>query len=79
MTRQTAVTMLLLVSSSLLLAQKAELENKVPTRAELQAVTAHGKMLAEYDVAAWHATDVVHDLKPEKGSTRYYIAKKDDS
>jgi len=79
MTRQIAVMMLLLASSYVLLAQKAEQENKVPTRAEQQAVTARGQMLAEYDVAAWHATDVVHDLKPEKGSTRYYIAKKGDS
>lgn len=33
-------------------------------------------MLAEYDVAAWHATDVIQDLKPENGSFRYYIARK---
>ena len=36
-------------------------------------------MLEEYDVAAWHATDVVQDMKPEEGSTRYYIAKKTDA
>jgi len=36
-------------------------------------------MLEEYDVAAWHASDVVQDMKPEKGSTRYYIAKKADA
>jgi hypothetical protein len=59
-------------------AQKAEQENKVPTAADLQAIAARGKLMADYDVAAWHATDVVQDLKPEKGSTRYYIAKKTD-
>jgi hypothetical protein len=36
-------------------------------------------MLAEYDVASWHATDAVQDLKPEKGSTRYYIARKSEA
>ena len=68
----------LLLASCTLLAQKAEQENKVPTAADLRAITARGKLMAEYDVAAWHATDVVQDLKPEKGSTRYYIAKKTD-
>ncbi len=60
-------------------AQKAELENKVPTSADLSEITARGRMLAEYDVASWHATDVVQDMKPEQGSTRYYIAKKTDA
>ena len=79
MDRRLALPLLLLASCSLLLAQKAERENKVPTPEDLRAVTARGKMLAEYDVAAWHATDVIQDLKPEKGSTRYYIAKKTDA
>src|SRR5437868_1686200 len=48
----------------------------LPSSAELAAITARGKMLEEYDVASWHATDVFQDIKPEKGSTRYYIAKK---
>jgi hypothetical protein len=73
------LTLTLLALCSLLLAQKAEQENKLPTPAELLATTARGKMLAEYDVASWHATDAVQDLKPEKGSTRYYIAKKGES
>jgi hypothetical protein len=60
-------------------AQKAEQENKAPTAADLRAITARGKLMAEYDAAAWHATDVVQDLKPEAGSTRYYIAKKTDN
>jgi hypothetical protein len=78
MTRQIILTVFLLASCRML-AQKAEEENKVPTSADLQAITARGKMLAEYDVAAWHATDVVQDMKPEKGSTRYYIAKRTDA
>jgi hypothetical protein len=71
MDRRSALPLILLASCSVLLAQKAEQENKVPTPAELQAITARGKMLAEYDVASWHATDAVQDLKPKKGSTRY--------
>ncbi len=51
----------------------------LPSAAELRAITARGRMLEEYDVAAWHATDVVQDLKPEKGSTRYYIARKGEA
>lgn len=79
MDRRLALPALLLASCSLLLAQKAERENKVPTPEDLRAVTARGKILAEYDVAAWHATDVIQDLKPEKGGTRNYIAKKTDA
>lgn len=76
MDRRLALPLLLFASCAVLPAQKAEQENKVPTPADLHAVTIRGKMLAEYDVASWHATDAVQDLKPEKGSTRWYIAKK---
>lgn len=69
----------LLLASFTLFAQKAEQENKVPTTSDLQAITARGKMLEEYDVASWHATDVVQDMKPGEGSTRYYVAKKTDA
>jgi hypothetical protein len=79
MAQRLALPLLLLAACSLLLAQKAGRENEVPTPEDLRAVTARGKMLAEYDVAAWHATDVIQDLNPEKGSTRYYIAKKTDA
>ena len=58
---------------------KKEGKEKVPSADELAAISARGRMLEEYDVAAWHATDVVQDLKPEKGSTRYYIARKVDT
>jgi len=71
-----AVVAAMLASFASAMAQKAELENKVPTPADLQAITARGRMMEEYDVASWHATDVVQDMKPEAGSFRYYIAKK---
>jgi hypothetical protein len=79
MGKRTAGVAILVACCSTLLAQRAERENKEPSSAELKAITARGKMLAEYDVAAWHATDVIQDLKPVKGSTRYYIAKKTDA
>ncbi|HZC24164.1 MAG TPA: hypothetical protein VE866_12550 [Candidatus Binatia bacterium] len=72
--------LLILMASCLAgLGQKAEQENKVPTPEDLRGITARGKMIAEYDVAAWHATDVVQDMKPEQGAFRYYIAKKTDA
>jgi hypothetical protein len=60
-------------------AKKNKGAKDLPSAEELAATTARGRMLEEYDVAAWHATDVVQDLKPEKGSTRYYIAKKTEA
>ncbi len=65
-----------LFALSLSLAAKEKEKNDTPSVADLAAITARGRGLAEYDVAAWHATDAVQDLKPEPGSTRYYIAKK---
>jgi hypothetical protein len=58
--------------------QKAAKAN-LPSAEQLAAITARGKMLEAYDIASWHASDVIHDLKPTQGSTRYYIAKKEDS
>ena len=38
-----------------------------PTSAELAAITDRGRLLAEYDAAAWHATDAVLDAHPKGG------------
>jgi hypothetical protein len=59
--------------------KKNKIDKDLPSAEALAAITARGRMLEEYDVASWHATDVVQDLKPDKGSTRYYIAKKGES
>jgi hypothetical protein len=59
--------------------KKNKIDKNLPSAEALATITARGRMLEEYDVASWHATDVVQDLKPEKGSTRYYIAKKGES
>lgn len=50
--------------------------DKPPTQAELDDITARGKMLFEYDVAAWHSTDAVFAMSPEEGSFTRYIARK---
>jgi hypothetical protein len=69
------VVLLCLFASAKKRAEKEDL----PSSVELAAITARGKILAEYDVAAWHATDVIQDLKPTEGSVRRYIAKKTDA
>ena len=43
---------------------------------ELAGITARGRMLAQYDMAAWHSTDAVFSMKPEMGSVARYIAKR---
>ena len=37
---------------------------KPPTAEQLAAITARGKLLSEYDQAAWHASDAVQKLNP---------------
>jgi len=63
---------LLLFSVSAIQAQN----DKPPTQTELDEITARGKMLFEYDVAAWHSTDAVFAMSPEEGSFTGYIARK---
>lgn len=50
-----------------------------PSEAQLAGITARGRLLAEYDVAAWHATDAVQAAKPEQGTVERYIARKTDA
>lgn len=54
---------------------------KQPTEAELAAITARGRLMAEYDVAAWHATDAVQAAAKGDLSTKvhgFYVAQKGD-
>lgn len=50
-----------------------------PSKIELEGITQRGRALADYDIAAWHATDAVLELKPEQGSVNRYLARKTDS
>jgi hypothetical protein len=65
-----------LLSSCLLLAQKEAKESVEPSSAELEAITARGRMLEEYDVAAASATDAMVSLKPDASAAPYFIARK---
>jgi hypothetical protein len=52
---------------------------KKPSKGELDAVTARGVLLAEYDQAAWHATDAVRALNPPDAKVGRYIARKTET
>ena len=52
---------------------------KEPSETELASITARGRMMEEYDVAAWHATDAVRALVADKDMPRgNYVARKSD-
>lgn len=49
---------------------------KPAAETELSEITKRGKMLAEYDQAAWHSTDAVMALSPKEGSITGFIGEK---
>ena len=49
---------------------------ELPKESELKAISARGRVLAEYDRAAWHSADAVQAMPPEAGSISRYVAKK---
>ena len=51
----------------------------LPSVSDLAGVTARGRLLYEYDEAAWHASDAVMAMHPPKEDLGHYIAKKTDS
>lgn len=48
-----------------------------PTKEELAGITERGRLLNEYDQAAWHATDVVQMVNPKTVEGQVTIAKKE--
>lgn len=54
-----------------LLAQKSE-----SSKPDFAAITARGRLLAEYDSAGWHSTDAVQPLNPPEGSVNKYVGRK---
>jgi hypothetical protein len=44
-------------------------------RSELDAITQRGRLLADYDRAAWFATDAVLALRPDQNLVRGYLAR----
>jgi hypothetical protein len=75
MVKQVSTALLFILCTSFVSAQKS----KPPSKEELAQITARGRMLAEYDVAAWHSTDAVQAMNPEKGTVARYVARKTDS
>src|SRR4051812_42708433 len=45
-------------------------------RPELDAISTRGRMLAEYDQAAWHGTDAVMELRPDQSRMGGYLARR---
>jgi len=70
--------LLLLLSLSICVSAFAQRE-KPPTETELAEITARGKALYDYDIAAWHSTDAVMALLPAEGSFTNYVAVKNGS
>ncbi len=55
-------------------------QTNAPSSAEeLAAISQRGRTLAEYDTAAWRATDAVQALHPDEGAVRRYLARKTSS
>ncbi len=67
---------LVLVLANLLAYAKKKDPEPDPAMAE---TTARGRMLFEYDQAAWHASDALQAANPPKESLGRYIAKKTDA
>lgn len=72
MPKSILLTLAILFSASVALAQRSN----PPSKSELAEITERGRQLAEYDFAAWYATDAVVAMKPAEGSVARYIAKK---
>jgi len=49
-----------------------------PSADSLAGITERGKILAEYDQAAWHATDAVMLLTPAENEIQGYVAQRQD-
>jgi hypothetical protein len=68
------LTLLLLTTVAIAQEQK---RTSPPSTTELAEITERGRQLAQYDIAAWHASDAVVATKPEEGLVQRYIAKKE--
>jgi len=74
-----AALLLLIAAATMFIAQVAAAQEGVPpTSAELAAITERGRLLYEYDQAAWHATDAVQMANPKTVEGQRYIAKKEN-
>jgi hypothetical protein len=64
----------------LALLNSASAQRKEPgSEAELMAITERGRILWEYDTAAWYSSDAVQALSPAEGSVRRYVGRRTDN
>ncbi|HTS34283.1 MAG TPA: hypothetical protein VMH04_01355 [Candidatus Solibacter sp.] len=67
-----SLRILFLILSAVGLAQKPQ----PPSSDELAAIAARGRLLYEYDRAAWHSTDAVKEIGVAQGAIDRYVARK---
>lgn len=70
--------MLLLASANVAVPFSRCQEVAAPTNEELAAITERGRLLYEYDHAAWHASDAVQMANPKNIEGQRYIARKEN-
>jgi hypothetical protein len=75
-TIQAAISVVAL-ATSIDIAARAQ-DTTAPTTGELAAITERGRLLYEYDQAAWHASDAVQMANPKNVEGQRYIAKKEN-
>lgn len=73
---QTAFSVVALLTCIELVAKTQEAV--APAQDELAAITERGRLLYEYDQAAWHASDAVQMANPKNVEGQLYIARKEN-
>lgn len=74
----TVVAVLLLVSFGVGAPRSRGQEVTPPTNEDLAAISERGRLLYEYDQAAWHASDAVQMANPKNVEGQRYIARKEN-
>jgi len=75
--QKSGLAILLLVAGAAVAVGAKRQGTTVPADAELAAITERGRLLAEYDQAAWHASDAVQTANPKTVEGQHYIARKE--
>src|SRR5207237_2317259 len=74
-----AIVAAIIVALSLAVVPKAKGQEAIaPTNEELAGIAERGRLLYEYDQAAWHAADAVQLANPNAVDGQVYIAKKEN-
>ncbi len=78
MDRKTLASIIFVAAALLFMAAAANASRK-PSAAELASISERGHLLAEYDTAAWQATDAVMAAHPKADSSGRYVARKTEA